>query len=168
MCLDSFEVTTNRKHEFIRIRARLEGVSNSVHSSLARVSLTEAAAADLQHRPSGPPLASQRRPNSVVARVVRWAATTTLFGRAAASFADGRTNQRRASRGVPGSGMCETRDTAGSLDRHIPYPARPEGCAGLGGARDGRSRPPTAAKGTAPPPDVPSQTISGLTRDRLW
>jgi len=52
--------------------------------------------------------------------------STTLFGRAAASFEDGRASQARASRGVPGSGMCGTRYIAGMAYRHIPYPARPE------------------------------------------
>jgi hypothetical protein len=51
---------------------------------------------------------------------------TTLFVRAAASFKDGRTGRERASRGVPGSGMCRTRHAAGRVYRHIPYPARPE------------------------------------------
>jgi hypothetical protein len=91
---------------------------------------------------------------------------TTLFRRAAASFENGRTRQGRASRGVPGSGMCGARHTAGKVYRHIPYPARPEGCAVLSGARDRRSRRPTGVGRTAHRPDVPSQTISGATRDR--
>jgi hypothetical protein len=112
-----------------------------------------------EHRPSGPPLASQRRPNSVVARVGDWRAATTLFERAAAFFEDGRTRQRRASRGVPGSGMCETSRIAGKLYRHIPYPARPDGarCSTDGGGSS-RWAVSCATENGAHPRDVPSLT----------
>ena len=66
-----------------------------------------------RHRPSGPPLAAQRRPTSGDARVVDWRAATPLFGRAAASLVDGTSGQGRASRGVPGSGVCEVRSSPG-------------------------------------------------------
>jgi hypothetical protein len=86
-----------------------------------------AAAADPQDRPSGPPLASQRRPNSVVARVVDWGTATTLFGRAAASFENGRTRRGRASRGVPGSVIVRGALIAGMLCRHNDVPRTSRG-----------------------------------------
>jgi hypothetical protein len=72
-----------------------------------------------RHRPSGPPLAAQRRPNSAVARVADWRAATTLFGRAAACFETGRTSRGRASRGVPGSDIVR-----GALRRWVVVPAQ--------------------------------------------
>jgi hypothetical protein len=85
-------------------------------------SMFGAAPADPQHRPSGPPLAPQRRPNSAVARVVDSGAATTLFGRAAASLETGRTDRWRASRGVPGSVIVRDALIAGGLFWHNDVP----------------------------------------------
>jgi hypothetical protein len=113
---------------------RRERCSQSVAAALGRerhsrrpsacvpLSRYDVDAADPQYRPSGPPLASQRRPNSVVARVVEWRAATTLFGRAAASLETGRTSQRRASRGVPGSVIVRGALIAGMLFWHNDVP----------------------------------------------